>query len=153
MYQVHTSINFTITWTRNKFEIGEPLIVLFPFIVILIQLLFQFKNVNSHCVKIVQILSFFFLVRIFPHSDWIGRDTSYLSLFGPSAGKYGPDETPYLVLFTPYLVLFTQCVELSIFLLFGIFRKLFKGKTEKNCEFLTHPKNEVLVRKQLSVEH
>ena len=29
-----------------------------------------------------------FLVRIFPHSDWIRRDTSYLSVFSPNAGKY-----------------------------------------------------------------
>ena len=28
------------------------------------------------------------LVRIFPHSDWIGRDTSHLSVFSPNAGKY-----------------------------------------------------------------
>ena len=37
-----------------------------------------------------------FLVRIFPHSEWIWRDISYLSVFTPSAGKYGPDITPYL---------------------------------------------------------
>ena len=29
----------------------------------------------------------FFLVRIFPHSDWIRRYTSYLSAFSPNAGK------------------------------------------------------------------
>ena len=38
----------------------------------------------------------FFLVCIFPHSDWIRRDTPYLSVFGPNAGKYGPEKTPYL---------------------------------------------------------
>ena len=38
----------------------------------------------------------FFLVRIFPHSDWIQRDTSYLSIFSPNAGKYRPGKTPYL---------------------------------------------------------
>ena len=38
----------------------------------------------------------FFLVRIFPHSEWIRRDTSYLSVFSPNAGKYGPEKTPYL---------------------------------------------------------
>ena len=42
----------------------------------------------------------FFLVRIFPHSDWIRRDTKYLSVFNPNAGKYGPEKTPYLTLFT-----------------------------------------------------
>ena len=38
----------------------------------------------------------FFLVHIFPHSDWIPRDTSYLSVFSPNAGKYGREKTPYL---------------------------------------------------------
>ena len=38
----------------------------------------------------------FFLVRIFPHSDWIWRDTEYLSVFSPNAGKSGREKTPYL---------------------------------------------------------
>ena len=38
----------------------------------------------------------FFLARIFPHSDWIQRDTPYLSIFSPNVGKYGPEKTPYL---------------------------------------------------------
>ena len=37
----------------------------------------------------------FFLVRIFPHSNWIRRDTSYLSVFCSIAEKYGPEKTPY----------------------------------------------------------
>ena len=36
-----------------------------------------------------------FLVGIL-HSDWIRRDTSYLSEFSRNAGKYGPEMTPYL---------------------------------------------------------
>ena len=40
-----------------------------------------------------------FLVRIFPHSDWIWRDTSYLSEFSLNAGKNGPEITPYLETF------------------------------------------------------
>ena len=43
-----------------------------------------------------------FLVRIFPHSDWIRRDTKYLSVFSPNAGKYGPEITPYLDTFGAY---------------------------------------------------
>ena len=39
----------------------------------------------------------FYLVRIFPHSDWLRRNTEYLS---PNARKYGREKTPYLVLFT-----------------------------------------------------
>ena len=38
----------------------------------------------------------FFLVRIFPHSDWIRRDTSCFAVFSPNAKKYGPEKTPYL---------------------------------------------------------
>ena len=38
----------------------------------------------------------FFLVRIFLLSDWIRRDTVYLSVFSLKAGKYGPEKTPYL---------------------------------------------------------
>ena len=34
----------------------------------------------------------FFLVRIFQHSDWIRRDTKYLSVFSRNAGKYGPEK-------------------------------------------------------------
>ena len=37
-----------------------------------------------------------FVVRIFPNSDWIRKDTPYLSIFNPNAGKYGPEKTPYL---------------------------------------------------------
>ena len=50
----------------------------------------------------------FFLVHIFPHSNWIWRDTPYLSVFSPNARKYGPEKTSYLdtflaVCFTNYL--------------------------------------------------
>ena len=37
-----------------------------------------------------------FLVHILPHLDWIRRDTEYLSVFSPNAGKYGPEGTSYL---------------------------------------------------------
>ena len=33
-----------------------------------------------------------FLVRIFPHLNWIGRDTPYFSVLSPNAGKYGPEK-------------------------------------------------------------
>ena len=39
----------------------------------------------------------FFLVRIFPHSDWIRRYTPYVSVFSPNPVKYGPEKTPYSV--------------------------------------------------------
>ena len=33
-----------------------------------------------------------FLVRIFLDSDWIRRDTEYVSVFSPNAGKWGPEK-------------------------------------------------------------
>ena len=33
-----------------------------------------------------------FLVLIFPHSDLILKDTSYLSAFSPNAGNYRPEK-------------------------------------------------------------
>ena len=33
-----------------------------------------------------------FLVRVFLHSKWIWRDTPYISVFSPNAGKYGPEK-------------------------------------------------------------
>ena len=42
----------------------------------------------------------FFLVRIFPHSDWIRRDTKnteyFLIRIFPHSDWYGPEKTPYL---------------------------------------------------------
>ena len=43
-----------------------------------------------------------FLVRIFPHLDWIRRDASYLSVFSPNAGKYGPELLRIQTLFTQW---------------------------------------------------
>ena len=40
------------------------------------------------------------LARIFPHSDWMRRDTSYISVFSPNAGKYGPEELRLRTFFT-----------------------------------------------------
>ena len=42
----------------------------------------------------------FFLVRMFPLSDWIQRDTSYLSVFSLNAGKYGPKKLRIWTFFT-----------------------------------------------------
>ena len=42
----------------------------------------------------------FFLVRMFPLSDWIQRDTSYLSVFSLNAGKYGPKKLRFWTFFT-----------------------------------------------------
>ena len=57
-----------------------------------------------------------FLVRIFPHSDWIRS----LSVFSQNAGKYGPEITPYLDTFHA-----VQCIEIyTIFPLYWGFTPL-----------------------------
>ena len=62
---------------------------------------------HKHCVKCPN--TELFLVRIFPHSDWIRWDTKYLSVFSLNEGKYGPEITPYLdtfhaVKYTNYII-------------------------------------------------
>ena len=47
-----------------------------------------------------------FLVRIFSYSDWIRRDTEYLCVFSPNAGKCGPEKLRRWTLFT-------HCITLS----------------------------------------
>ena len=43
-----------------------------------------------------------FLVRIFPHSDWVRRVTEYLSVFNPNVGKYKPERLLIRTLFTQW---------------------------------------------------
>ena len=59
----------------------------------------------------------FFLVRIFTHSE--RRDTSYLSVFSPNAGRYGPEITPYLDTF--HIVIALPVAVLVDFLIIIIF--------------------------------
>ena len=65
-----------------------------------------------HCTKSVRIWSF--LVRIFPHSDWRRRDTKYLSVFCPNAGKYRPGKLKIRTLFTKWY-LFTGGSDQDLF--------------------------------------
>ena len=48
-----------------------------------------------------------FLVCIFPLPDWMPKDTPYLSVFSPNAGKYGPEKLRIRTLFT-------QCLSLTL---------------------------------------
>ena len=48
----------------------------------------------------------FFLVRVFPNSCWIRRDTEYLYVFSPNSGKYGPKKLRIQTLFTQWLYWF-----------------------------------------------
>ena len=71
------------------------LIMYFPtnifswFISLLKDCRFNWNNTIVHYVKSVRIRSYLgpHFSRIFPHSDWIGRNTEYLSVFSPNAGK------------------------------------------------------------------
>ena len=85
---------------------------------------------HMHCVKSVQIRSFF-LVHIFPHSDWIRRETEYLSSFSPNAGKYGPEKSPVFWHFSRSGVVFVIILLLPIIILFEeILHDIFEWKHE-----------------------
>ena len=58
-----------------------------------------------------------FLVRIFPHSDWIRRDTSY-SVLSPNAGKYGPEKTPYFDTFHTVVITIVVFIANSVIVYF-----------------------------------
>ena len=64
----------------------------------------------SHCLK--GSLFGVFLVRIFPHFDWIWRDTEYLSVFSLNSEKYGPEKLWIHALFTQWLFWYS-CVIFS----------------------------------------
>ena len=48
-----------------------------------------------------------FLVRIFPHLDWIRKDTPYLSIFSPNARKCGPEKLRIRTLCTQFTSIIT----------------------------------------------
>ena len=49
---------------------------------------------NTHTAWRVSIFGVI-LVRIFPHLDWIRRDTPYFSVFSPNAGNAGQNNSEY----------------------------------------------------------
>ena len=66
-----------------------------------------------------------FLVRIFSHSDWMWRDTEYLSVFSPNPRKKGLEKLRIRTLFT-------QCLSFPEGLVFSNLSSLFKY-----CKFLS----------------
>ena len=58
-----------------------------------------------------------FLVRIFLHSDWIRRDTEYLFVFSPNAGKYSSEKLRIWTLFTHcyHPLIFSTVFNFSVF--------------------------------------
>ena len=73
----------------------------------------------------------FFLVRIFPHSNWIRRDTSHLSVFSPNTGKCGPEKTPYLDTFHAVYAIF-ECNIFDHQIISSL--KLDKWRTVSKCK-------------------
>ena len=54
------------------------------------------SNATAWKVSVLGVL----LVCLFPHSDWIRRETEYLSVFSANMGKYGPEKLRIRTLFT-----------------------------------------------------
>ena len=76
----------------------------------------------------------YFLVCIFPHSDWIRRDTSYFSVFSPNAGKYGTEKAPYLDTFHAVLIYLKTSKLVTVLLQF--FKILAKDYFVENYKLL-----------------
>ena len=75
-----------------------------------------------------------FLVRTFPHSEWIWRDTPYLSVFSLNGGKFGLEKLRIWTLYV--LKVFGASIEIArkiTLTSFGYLRRvsLQKIKTEK----------------------
>ena len=70
----------------------------------------------------------FFLVRTLLHSDWIRRYIPYLPVFGPNAGKYRSEKTPYLDTFH---ALHEKCPNMKFFLVRIL---LYSDKIQKNVD-------------------
>ena len=49
-----------------------------------------------------------FLVRILPQSDWIRRNTLFLSVLIPNEGKYGPVKLRIRTLFTHFISIYSE---------------------------------------------
>ena len=93
----------------------------------------------------------FFPVLIFPHSDSIRRDTSYLSVFSPNEGNNGPEKTPYLDTFHAVMCVFLNRSKTLHWQHF--FEKLEEAETHclHLCQYKTilpHPKEQHLPFKQ-----
>ena len=76
------------------------------------------KTSKTHCVKSVQIRSYFWSVFSCIRTEY--GEILYLSVFSPNAGKYRPEMTPYLDTFRA--VTLTQYIPVSFIHLFPIYK-------------------------------
>ena len=72
---------------------------------VIVQFLVRWSNESSALRKKCPNTEFF-LVRIFPHSDWLRIDAEYLSVFIPNAGKYRPEKLHIWTLFMQWWCFF-----------------------------------------------
>ena len=77
------------------------------------------RHFINHCVKSVQIRDNFWSVFSRIRAEYV-RDTKYLSVFSPNAGKHGPEITPYLDTFHKVNVFYMNC-HISFFCFFFFF--------------------------------
>ena len=109
---------FTYVFQRFSFSSGEDsfdekllvapwfkyfLVILNMLTLSLIKILWEYQT----CIRFFRLntareVSVFvvFLVRLFPHLDWIRRVAEYLSVFSPNTGKYRPEKPPIQPFFT-----------------------------------------------------
>ena len=84
---------------------------------------------HKHCVKSVQIRSFFW--SVFSHIR-----TEYLSVFIPNAGKYGPEKTLYLDIFHA-----VKPLLITLFINITVAQKLVTHVTHRSFTFLDDTQN------------
>ena len=90
----------------------------------------------EHCLKSIRIRSF--LARIFTHSDWIQRDTKYVSPISPNAGKCGPEKLRIRKLFTQWksLKIIFRCLQHTLMTLGNIFLRLMCHKKPEYSTYI-----------------
>ena len=81
-----------------------------------------------------------FFWSVFSDSDWIRRDTPYLSVFSPNAGKNGPEKTLHLDTFhavtviREYLLDWPENLKLATSTHLEIFRDIFRSNKQNKIK-------------------
>ena len=95
--------DYTTQWLTTHFSVNGSIVLIL--VLIVFYLVGESIFCKIHCVKSVQMRSFFWSAfsRIRTENGEIRSISSYsvryLSIFSPNAGKYGPEKTPYLDIF------------------------------------------------------
>ena len=78
--------------------IGTTTVIISVLILVLIKLLISVLT-TAWKVSVFGV----FLVYIFPHLDWIRKNTPYISAFSPNAGKHEPEKLRIRTIFTQWI--------------------------------------------------